>query len=104
MYENGKLYMGLSDPAKEKVYMYLSQANRHGLIAGASGTGKTITMKVMATSFQSSIWLVGRLTDILEGCLHCRTTSLIAQLIKNPPAMQETLVQFLGQENVLEKG
>ena len=25
--------------------------------------------------------------------------SLIAQLVKNPPAMQESLVQFLGQEN-----
>ena len=30
--------------------------------------------------------------------------SLIAQLIKNPPAMQETPVQFLGQEDLLEKG
>ena len=30
--------------------------------------------------------------------------SLIAQLVKNPPAMQETLVQFLGQEDLLEKG
>ena len=29
--------------------------------------------------------------------------SLIAQLVKNPPAMQETLVQFLGQEDPLEK-
>ena len=28
----------------------------------------------------------------------------IAQLVKNPPAMQETLVQFLGQEDPLEKG
>ena len=27
-----------------------------------------------------------------------------AQLVKNPPAMQETLVQFLGQEDPLEKG
>ena len=26
------------------------------------------------------------------------------QLVKNPPAMQETLVQFLGQEDPLEKG
>ena len=25
-------------------------------------------------------------------------------LVKNPPAMQETLVQFLGQEDSLEKG
>ena len=30
--------------------------------------------------------------------------SLIAQLVKNPPAMQETLVQFLSQEDPLEKG
>ena len=30
--------------------------------------------------------------------------SLVAQLVKNPPAMQETLVQFLGQEDPLEKG
>ena len=28
----------------------------------------------------------------------------MAQLVKNPPAMQETLVQFLGQEDPLEKG
>ena len=30
--------------------------------------------------------------------------SLVAQLVKNMPAMQETLVQFLGQEDQLEKG
>ena len=30
--------------------------------------------------------------------------SLIAQLVKNLPAMQETLVRFLGQEDSLEKG
>ena len=29
--------------------------------------------------------------------------SLIAQLVKNPPAMQETPVQFLGREEPLEK-
>ena len=26
------------------------------------------------------------------------------QLVKNPPAMQEILVQFLGQEDLLKKG
>ena len=31
-------------------------------------------------------------------------TSLIAQLVKNLPAMQETPVQFLGREDLLEKG
>ena len=38
--------------------------------------------------------------DIWEGS----QVSLIAQLVKNPPAMQETPVQFLGQEDLLEKG
>ena len=30
--------------------------------------------------------------------------SLVVQLVKNLPAMQETLVPFLGQEGQLEKG
>ena len=30
--------------------------------------------------------------------------SLIAQLVKNPPAMQETLAHFLRWEDLLEKG
>ena len=34
----------------------------------------------------------------------CHRASLIAQLVKNPPAMQETPVQFLGWEDPLEKG
>ena len=33
-----------------------------------------------------------------------RWASLVVQLVNNPPAMQETLVQFLGQEDPLEKG
>ena len=30
--------------------------------------------------------------------------SQVAWLVKNPPAMQETPIQFLGQEVPLEKG
>ena len=30
--------------------------------------------------------------------------NLVAQLVKSPPLMQETLVQFLGREDPLEKG
>lgn len=52
MYENGKIYMGLADD--QRVEMCLNMSNRHGLIAGASGTGKTITMKVMAESFSDA--------------------------------------------------
>ena len=33
-----------------------------------------------------------------------RRVSQVAQLVKNPPAMQETLVQFLVQKDPLEKG
>ena len=48
MYKDGKIYLAKSG---RELFMEPSMANRHGLIAGATGTGKTITMKVMAESF-----------------------------------------------------
>ena len=33
-----------------------------------------------------------------------KRASLVDQLVKNPPAMQETPVGFLGLEDLLEKG
>ena len=33
------------------VYLLPKMANRHGLIAGATGAGKTITLKTLAESF-----------------------------------------------------
>ena len=38
---------------ENEVFILPEMANRHGLICGATGTGKTITMKVMAESFSS---------------------------------------------------
>ena len=40
----------------------------------------------------------------LAGIYTFYQASLVAQLVKNPPAMQETWVQSLGQEDPLEKG
>ena len=36
--------------------------------------------------------------------LQLKQTYLLAQLVKNPPAMQETPVRFLGWEDLLKKG
>ena len=49
------------------------------------------------------------LTEQQQLYTHTRThthtrTYLIAQVVKNPPAVQEILVQFLGWEDLLEKG
>ena len=44
------IYIGINDKG-EKINLDLAHANRHGLIAGATGTGKTVTMKVMAEAF-----------------------------------------------------
>ena len=38
-----------------------------------------------------------------EGSVGC-VAPLVPQMIKNPPAMQETQVQYLGGEDFLEKG
>ena len=42
--------------------------------------------------------------DILIWSRLCQKVSLVAQLVKNPPAMQETWVRSLGWEDPLEKG
>lgn len=49
MYQDNKIWLGMA--GDEKVYIYPCMANRHGMIAGATGTGKTITLKVLAESF-----------------------------------------------------
>ena len=36
-------------------------------------------------------------------CIYMYPFSLVAQMIKNPPIMQETQVQYPGQEDPLEK-
>src|ERR1700691_5832633 len=37
--------------SESSLYLLPAMSNRHGLIAGASGTGKTVTLQVMAESF-----------------------------------------------------
>ena len=50
MIRDGKIWMANTENG-EAVYLLPKMANRHGLIAGATGTGKTVTLKVMAESF-----------------------------------------------------
>src|SRR6266513_2457685 len=48
----------MSDPilvaeSKEQIYLLPKMANRHGLIAGATGTGKTVTLQTLAENFSA---------------------------------------------------
>lgn len=52
MYINDKILVGKNGDQESSIL--LNMANRHGLIAGASGSGKTITLKVMAESFSDA--------------------------------------------------
>jgi len=45
------IFLGLG--GGEKQYLNLRRANRHGLIAGATGTGKTVTLQGIAESFSA---------------------------------------------------
>jgi hypothetical protein len=46
--DNGAVYIG---KAAEPQYLSLKYANRHGLISGATGTGKTVTLQILAEGF-----------------------------------------------------
>jgi len=52
MYINNKILIGKNE--EKELSIQLDKANRHGLITGASGSGKTITLKVMAESFSNA--------------------------------------------------
>lgn len=51
MYTDNKIWLAKSVLSGDNLFVLPEMANRHGLIAGATGTGKTVTMKVMAESF-----------------------------------------------------
>lgn len=52
------IFVGASHHGKQRTiqpeYIWLAYANRHGLITGATGTGKTVTMQVLAESFSAA--------------------------------------------------
>ena len=71
MLHDGKIWVGTS--GDEKVYIYPKMANRHGLIAGATGTGKTVTLKVLAESFSDAgvpVFLADVKGDLAGMCMY----------------------------------
>ncbi len=49
--QDGKIFLGKSGKPE---YLDLRLANRHGLITGATGTGKTVTLQILAEGFSNA--------------------------------------------------
>ena len=47
---DGEIWVGTNTDGAG-AFLLPQMANRHGLVAGATGTGKTVTLKVLAESF-----------------------------------------------------
>ena len=70
MYIDNKILIGKN--SEKELFIVPNKANRHGLITGASGSGKTITLKVMAESFSSMgvpVFLADVKGDLAGTCL-----------------------------------
>jgi DNA helicase HerA-like ATPase len=50
--QEGKIFLGKSKVGPEALLLKL--ANRHGLVTGATGTGKTVTLQVLAEGFSAA--------------------------------------------------
>lgn len=48
---DGTVFLGQSEKREE---LFLKLANRHGLITGATGTGKTVTLQILAEGFSAA--------------------------------------------------
>ncbi|WP_334459156.1 helicase HerA-like domain-containing protein [Acinetobacter soli] len=79
------------DPSQE-IVLHSEFANRHGLIAGATGTGKTVTLKVLAENFSRigvPVFLVDAKGDV----------SSIAKAGRSNPKFEQRL-QLLGLDQI----
>jgi len=58
MNDNEAIYIGTSrkpdDTIQQKEHLQLRYANRHGLVTGATGTGKTVTLQILAEGFSNA--------------------------------------------------
>ncbi len=58
MIQDGQLYLGTSrkpdDSINKPEYLNLGLANRHGLITGATGTGKTVSLQILTEGFSNA--------------------------------------------------
>lgn len=79
------------DPSQE-IVLHSEFANRHGLIAGATGTGKTVTLKVLAENFSRigvPVFLADAKGDV----------SSIAKAGRSNPKFEQRL-QLLGLDQI----
>ncbi len=80
------------------IYLYPKMANRHGLIAGATGTGKTVTLKVLAESFSEMgvpVFLADIKGDVSGMCLPGEDSEGFQKRLKNKLGL-ETQWKFAG--------
>ena len=85
MYTENKLLVGVSRN-ETRVFLNPRMANRHGLIAGATGTGKTVTLKVLAESFSEMgvpVFLADVKGDISGMCQPGTGTPKILERLKS---------------------
>lgn len=93
------ILLGASE--QNKVHQLLAQSNRHGLIAGATGTGKTITLQILAEGFSRAGVPVfasdikGDLSGLsISGKTHAKITERVNQIGIDDFEFQPNSVEF----------
>jgi len=84
MLKNNRLLIAKND--EKELCILPKMANRHGIITGASGSGKTTTVKVMAESFSAAgipVFYVDVKGDLATICKEGTPSESIDQRIKN---------------------
>lgn len=85
-----KIWIGNSDDGK--IFIEPKMANRHGLIAGATGTGKTVTLRVLAESFSDCgvpVFFADVKGDLATMCKEGSPTGTVGERVEALGLMQD---------------
>ena len=97
MFVDNKILIGKSN--EKELFILPNMANRHGLITGASGSGKTITLKVMAESFSADgvpVFLADVKGDLAGMCMPGVNNEKIQERLNKLGVANEFIVIFIA--------
>ncbi|MCL1846576.1 MAG: DUF853 domain-containing protein [Coriobacteriia bacterium] len=95
--EDDKIWIASGDGGANPIYLLPKMATRHGLVTGATGTGKTTTIKVMAEAFSemgTSVFMADIKGDVSGMCKPGTPSPIIDERVRTMGLLDFTFTGY----------